>query len=334
MKKTFNRNSFNEKLIHRYILESLYFYGGLKNRKNLIPSSLNPSDFKYAVPETVTRSNYRADFVLYFKNSITIPLEIKWVASEILKKNNEHQKQYLIDNNGYLIVFNNDIKSANIPFDILEIDIENFQKWLATNIYKLSTESLVENKVLNTDKDFWLIPLRGMKNKNSAYKNYKEMINSFNDYFWAFKNNPYATQNLFNLKINDEILFLFIDFPSEKHTSLDIYKESSKKTLIETRQMDIFAWSHVSVKNPYYVCLDGPQKDFFEKNNPNPRQKYVHYFDFNILENNFNDGEIVTIFSGDFNLDNLIRESVNTGRGSLVNISRSIYNNIYSLLLS
>jgi hypothetical protein len=98
--------------------------------------------------------------------------------------------------------------------------------------------------------------------------------------------------------------------------------------------MDIFAWSHVSVKNPYYLCLDGPQKDFFEKNNPNPRQKYVHYFDFNILENDFNDEEIVTIFSGDFNIDNLIRESVNTGRGSLVNISRSIYSNIYSLLLS
>ena len=98
--------------------------------------------------------------------------------------------------------------------------------------------------------------------------------------------------------------------------------------------MDIFAWSRVSVKNPYYVCLDGPQKDFFEKNNPNPKQKYVHYFDFNILENDFNNDETITINSGEFNLDNLIRESINTGRGSLVNISHSIYNNFYSLLLS
>lgn len=333
MKKTFNRNSFNEKLIHRYILESLYFYGGSKNRKNLLPNNVNPNDFKYAVPETVTKSNYRADFVLHFKNSLTIPLEVKWIASEILKKNNEHQKQYLIENNGYLIVFNNDIEASDVPFDILEIEIDIFQKWLATNIYKLSTESLVENKVLNTDKDFWLIPLRGMKNNNSAYKNYKEMIDSFNEYFWAFKNNPYITQNLFNLKLNDEILFLFIDFPTEKHTSLDLYKGKSKK-LITSRQMDIFAWSRVSVKNPYYVCLDGPQKDFFEKNNPNPKQKYVHYFDFNILENDFNDDEIITINSGEFNLDNLIRESINTGRGSLVNISHSIYNNFYSLLLS
>ena len=55
---------------------------------------------------------------------------------------------------------------------------------------------------------------------------------------------------------------------------------------------------------------------------------------FPYLGHFFNDDEIITINSGEFNLDNLIRESINTGRGSLVNISHSIYNNFYSLLLS
>ena len=88
-------------------------------------------------------------------------------------------------------MFNNDIKSANIPFDILEIDIENFQKWLATNIYKLSTESLVENKV----RDF---------PENSPLNLFPNFIESFFGFIFPFIFSDVVT--FFFLIINDEIV--------------------------------------------------------------------------------------------------------------------------------
>lgn len=332
--KTFKRNPFNEKLIHRYILESLYFYGGAKNSKNLLPSGFNQSDLLYAVPETVTNKKYRADFELHFKKNKKVPLEVKWVASEILKKNNNHQKKYLVENQGYLLVFNNDLKAESVPFEVKEIDIPNFQRWLSLNINKLSRESLIENNVLSSRKDYWIIPLRGKLETNPAYKNYKKMKNEFSNHFWAFKNNKHITENLFNLNKSDEILFLFIDFPDEKNTNLNYFKNKKKSLLSTTRRMDIFAWAKVQVKNPYYVCLEGPKKDFFEPNNRYPENNYVHFFDFVTQDEDFSESNISTIFTGELNLDQQIAFNWNNTKGSPMKIPQSTYERINSILIA
>ena len=71
-KKTINRNPFNEKLIHRYYLESLYFFDNTIDKSSLIPKLENPrikfNNLALVVPEDARKIGYRPDFTLYFKN--------------------------------------------------------------------------------------------------------------------------------------------------------------------------------------------------------------------------------------------------------------------------
>ena len=89
LKKTINRNAFNEKLIHRYYFET--FYLDRKKRKELVPDFLKKKVTKLnlIVPEdTIYYKNYRADFTLYFKDDDKgYPVEIKWHSKKLNKKN-------------------------------------------------------------------------------------------------------------------------------------------------------------------------------------------------------------------------------------------------------
>ena len=109
-KKTINRNPFNEKLIHRYYLESLYFFDNTIDKSSLIPKLENPrikfNNLALVVPEDARKIGYRPDFTLYFKNyQKEVPVEVKWKSSEFNKKN---QIDYIKNNNGFLVVFEND----------------------------------------------------------------------------------------------------------------------------------------------------------------------------------------------------------------------------------
>ena len=85
-KKTINRNPFNEKLIHRYYLESLYFFENTIDKSLLIPKLENPrikfNNLALVVPEDARKKGYRPDFTLYFKNyQKEVPVEVKWKSS-------------------------------------------------------------------------------------------------------------------------------------------------------------------------------------------------------------------------------------------------------------
>ena len=62
-KKTINRNPFNEKLIHRYYLESLYFFDNTIDKSSLIPKLENPrikfNNLALVVPEDARKIGYR-----------------------------------------------------------------------------------------------------------------------------------------------------------------------------------------------------------------------------------------------------------------------------------
>ena len=63
----------------------------------------------------------------------------------------------------------------------------------------------------------------------------------------------------------------------------------------QNKQIEILGWAEVTVVEPYYICLEGEQAEFFEKIRKANNQiisvadrKWVHFIDFKI--NEFKDG--------------------------------------------
>ena len=203
-KKKINRNPFNEKLIHRFYLESLYFFASGSNRNKLIPKGLDPkvkaSNLNLVVPED-SRPGYRADFTLYFKNyNKEVPVEVKWKASEFKKQN---QIDYISAHNGFVVVLEKDV-DLDVP--IVEINTAEFQEWMAKRIFTLSKDSLSSKDIITQNSNKWVVALRGDISINS----FTSMRSESNQPFWAFKNNKYVTSQIFNLQKNDEMIFLFL----------------------------------------------------------------------------------------------------------------------------
>ena len=75
--KKINRNPFNEKLIHRYLFDRLYF--GEKNIKtSLLPERYQSRTINLIVPEK-KQKDYRADLTIFFKDlGEGVPVEVKW----------------------------------------------------------------------------------------------------------------------------------------------------------------------------------------------------------------------------------------------------------------
>ena len=208
--KKLNRNAFNEKLIHRYYFETLYL--DKKERINLVPPSLKKrmKDLNLIVPEDVKSfKNYRADFSLYFKNDPKFyPVEVKWKASD-LKKNN--QIDALKKNRGFLVAF--DQPQENDIIDCATINKDHFQDWLIKRAELLVEESISDKVETKYGSGKWIVVCRG-----AAFDNFDKMEqlvkrkfgNKTPKRFWAHKNSRFVMKNMLNLRLGDELLFMFV----------------------------------------------------------------------------------------------------------------------------
>ena len=77
--KTINLNAFNEKLIHRYLIEVFYGIYPTSNaiRKSLLPDWARSKKLNMIVPES-DRGGVRPDLELVFSDSSILPIEVKW----------------------------------------------------------------------------------------------------------------------------------------------------------------------------------------------------------------------------------------------------------------
>ena len=328
-KKKVNRNLFEEKILHRYYLESLYFFENTINKNLLIPNFKESNKIKYknlalVVPEfTYKKEGYRADFALYFKNlESEIPVEIKW-RSSLLK--NENQINVLKRKKGFLVVLDDDVDTG-IP--TVELNIDDFQEWVSKRILNLTSDSIshkIHNESFrNKNNSRWIVALRSpdsFRNFNKMYENYNK------NPFWAFLHNKHVTSRIFSLQKNDSMLFLFYKSPEDGN------KMKKNRT---SRPIEIHSWAEVNIEIPYYMSLDGEQAEFFEKirlSNNNyiniSNRKWVHFIDFKIkhfkkdLELKTNSGI----------LDEHLVDSSNKG-GVLKSVPNNDYNQFLSLLKS
>jgi hypothetical protein len=319
-KKTINRNPFNEKLIHRYYLESLYFFENIIDKSSLIPffdnQKIKFNNLALVVPEDSRKTGYRPDFTLYFKNySKEVPVEVKWKSSEFNKKN---QINYIKNNGGFLVVLE---KDSNVDVPIVVINPIDFQEWMAKRIYTLTRDSLNSKNVGTPNKNNWIVALRGPK----PLVNFKRMMDATNQNFWAFKNSKYVTNQIFNLQKNDSMIFLFFKSPN---TGMAMTPGQNNKII------EIFGWAEVTIIEPYYICLKGEQAEFFEKIRKTNNQiisvadrKWVHFIDFKI--NEYKDNILLSRNRGQ--LDSYIVSSSNQG-GALTSVPQNIYEELISYI--
>ena len=152
--KKLNRNPFNEKIIHRYLFDRLYF-GETKVKLSLLPQKYHSNKINLIVPEKKEKE-YRADLTIYFKEQERgVPVEVKWNGKSSIGQN---QINYLRENHGYIISF----EELNIEdIEYIKIDYRDFTKWISLNISKLTNESLIYQagiKELTQGQQKWLFP--------------------------------------------------------------------------------------------------------------------------------------------------------------------------------
>ena len=319
-KKRLNRNPFNEKLIHRFYLEALYFFSTGVSKNKLIPTHIHPKitarNLALVVPEDARAQGYRPDFTLYFKDyTDEVPVEVKWKASEFNKSN---QTEFIAEHNGFLVVLD---KDTDLDVPIVQIDPKEFQDWMAKRIFTLSRDSLSSKDILNQGSNKWIVGLRGP----DALKNFTRMQNATTQHFWAFKNNSYVTNQIFNLQKNDDMIFLFFKSPGE---AMGMTSNKPNKTI------EITGWAEARITEPYYICLDGDQASFFEeirKENDEiisvSQRKWVHFIDFKLSE--FQSG--LNLIRPRGILDPALINSSNQG-GALTSIPQNVYEDILSYL--
>jgi len=271
LKKTINRNAFNEKLIHRYYFETLYL--DRDKRKELLPEFLKKKVTKLnlIVPEdTKYDKNYRADFTLYFKDDEEgYPVEIKWHSEELNKKN---QLDYLNEHKGFLVSFDNP-KNLTIPH--VAIDNIHFKRWLVKKVDILWDDSISSKVIQKTGEKTWIVVLRGQGALENFHKMKIECKNKTN--FWAFKNEKYAVENLLNLEIGDEMLFLFVK---------SVHPEGSALIPDSENKLELLEIYFTKIELPYYMVLEGNRSTFFEQRDDLPINKRIwpHFFDFKITD--------------------------------------------------
>ena len=301
--KTLNRNAFNEKLIHRYLFERLYF-GDKKIIKSLLPEKYHKNKINLITPEE-SKGGYRADLIIYFKEiQEGVPVEVKWNTTSSLGSN---QLEYLSKNNGILISFEKINNTKYKGIDYVSIDHEDFGMWVAENISKLTRESLLYQakvEAATNGKQLWIVYLRG-----TAHDNWDKMLSeSINKPFWAFKHNSKALKNIFDMQKNDMCLFI------KGYAKEGIGMSNNPKLKLEYS-----GWYLTQVKEPYYMALDEEKGTFFEADNPSINErKRPHFTDFEIQDSfDTNDFGCKTIVFGNRGeLSDVLADSVNYGGGT------------------
>ena len=304
--KKINRNPFNEKLIHRYLFDRLYF-GNNHIKKILLPKQYQSLVINLIVPEK-KQKDYRADLTIFFKDKDEgVPVEVKWNSKSSFGDN---QFNYLKQNGGFIISFD-DTKYDSI--DNIKIDSEDFSKWIALNISRLTRESLIYQaniKNLSQGSQYWLVFLRG-----NAHNNWEKMLDSnIKKNFWAFRQNRRALRNIFDIQKDDKIIFIK-GFAKGENQGM---KNNPKF------EFQYSGWYQAKVLEPYYMNLDNKSGNFFEANfNLNPGQrKWPHFIDFNI-EDSYS-GKVIN-YGKRGELSKALADSNNNGFGTPAPLSDREY---------
>lgn len=274
MAKTLNRNAFNEKLIHRYLIERYYFVDRATKNK-LLPEEYHGKDLNLIVPEESNNSDdYRADLSLYFKHSDKrVPVEVKWTARELTKAN---QIAHLRANGGFIVSFKNEADQNHNGIPNIEIDYEDFKDWIASNISKLTRESITtqaSGKVAGLNQ-YWLIFLRG---ESAEYNFQKMLVHAQKAPFWAFRHDKTALKDILNIQKGDTCIFLFGKGIDQGQG----YSGSPDKELM-VKGMYI-----ATITNPYYMVLDKVKGAFFEPEKELNHRKWPHFINFKHKESRF-----------------------------------------------
>jgi hypothetical protein len=272
-RKKVNRNPFNEKLVHRYLLEVFYGIHG-SNRaviNNLIPPMFHHSTINLVVPEAhLPEQGYRPDLTLFFRgHKEGVPVEIKWSA----KKIRTNQLRYLRNKNGILITLDRPDKRLAIPN--FQIDWQHFRDWFARSSLRLLRDAFNPEKSQNVG---WVVVLRGM----GAANNFRRMLAvKHREAFWAFRNNPTSIKSVLELSEGDRLLFLFV---SSHSTGLGTGYEGNKLIVnAENKEITILDWYIGEITDPYYMDLNR-SGNFFESGKPaiNDR-RWPHFVGFTMV---------------------------------------------------
>jgi len=286
--KGVNLNAFNEKLLHRYLLESLY---GLVDdstniKRKLLPKSKHNmlKKINLIVPES-NKAGVRPDLELFFKDSTCLPVEVKWNTKKIYSKNSENQLEYLQKNNGHLITLVND---ADAPLGVTHstIDFDHFIQWIAKRSVSLAKDTASEMG-LTDGRQYWIATPKGSAN-SSTIENYNAMCSEVNQkdseiwgkktHFWAFKNHPINVKNHLKIRKGDRILFMMVN-------TLNLGLEKGHWLENEPNYpLNIFKWVDYEVKTSYFIELESELSIFFEDGNPAPGMRiYPHFIELQMI---------------------------------------------------
>ena len=311
--KKINRNAFNEKLIHRYLFDRLYF-GERKVKNNLLPKKYQSLSINLIVPEK-KQKDYRADLTIYFKEKKEgIPVEVKWNSNSHIGDN---QLDYIKKNNGFLISFE-ETHFKNIEH--IKIDYLDFSNWIALNISKLTRESLMYQAGINEltqGQQQWFVFLRG-----GAHNNWDKMLKeSPKKSFWAFRQNHKALKNIFDIQKGDKCIFI-IGFAKGENQGI----RNNPKL-----EFQYSGWYLTTINEPYYMNLEDKAGNFFEEKSDLPpnKRKWPHFIDFQI-EDYYRGNKINYGKRGE--LCNNICESNNNGFGTPSLLSNRNYLNLIDKL--
>ena len=311
--KKINRNPFNEKLIHRYLFDRLYF-GEKKIKTSLLPERYQSRTINLIVPEK-KQKDYRADLTIFFKDLAEgVPVEVKWNSKSSFGDN---QFEYLKKNNGFIISFD---ETSYSGIDNIKIDASDFSKWIGYNISRLTRESLIyqaNTSEIPLGTQYWLVFLRG-----GAHQNWKKMLNSKSKKsFWAFRQNRKALRHIFDIQKGDKMIFI-IGFAKGENQGI---KNNPKF------EFQYSGWYETTVTEPYYMNLENESGNFFESDislTPGQR-KWPHFIDFEI-EDSYEGPKINYGKRGE--LSKAIADSNNNGFGTPAPISNREYLNFLDKL--
>jgi hypothetical protein len=311
--KKINRNAFNEKLIHRYLFEQ-YYFGTSQQRKKLLPERFHKFKINLIVPEgSKAEEKYRADMEIFFKNQKKgIPVEVKWHIGDFKKDN---QKNYIKQNNGFVVVLGETDQKIVEGIDVVRIDHDDFADWIAENISRLSRESLIyqaESKSLSEKSQYWVVFLKGGA-KGSAIKNFDRMLKGKpKNPFWAFRQDAKALPHILDMQKGDKIVFMF-------GSSRGMAQPKNPKTEIK-----IYRYYICNILEPYYMALDNQRGLFFEDHELNPEmnnRRWPHFVDFEIKKKSKKDIELWFGQQGEFS--EAFSDSFNHGGGTPYPLSRA-----------
>lgn len=282
--KFLNRAVFNEKLLHRYLLET-YYYGDREVVAALLPrDDLRRKKIRMVIPEVHDKERpWRPDLRLHFQGDTTwdgIPVEVKWTRKGLSKPN---QVTELESQGGFVVTLSQDHSPiGRIPH--VPINLSHFHRWFQESVSRLAKDLLADrlDDVSNFqfDRSHWLVVLRGASPREAFTKMRKLPPKSIHTRpFWAFKNEKGIVRELLRIRPGDRILFLFGTIGTTTALRRDARAEPLSRA----------TWFEGVVANPYFM-VPGTEDlgSFYEEGyevgkstaQPIGLRTWTHYIDF------------------------------------------------------